>query len=126
MSHTIIYNPDMHIIEIKVEGVVQASEMKEIFAEAVRIGIEKDTFLFLSDFQEATIELTVIQIYDLPKMLSNVTAPMGVSADRLRRAIVFSPKTFSDARFAENVTLNQGQFAKFFQDIDAAKKWLSE
>ena len=126
MAHTIIYNPETHIIETKVQGNVTLSEMKEIFTEAVRIAIEKDTFLFLSDFQEATINLSVMEIYALPKILSNIAAPMGVSASRFRRAIVFSQQNFSDSRFAENVTANQGQNAKFFQDVDEAKRWLSE
>ena len=126
MTHTIICNPETQIIETKIQGNITLSEMKEIFAEAVRIAIEKDTFLFLSDFREATINLSVMEIYDLPKILSNIAIPMGVNANRFRRAIVFSQQNFSDSRFAENVTANQGQLAKFFQDVDEAKKWLSE
>ena len=126
MAHTIIYNPETHIIETKIQGNVTLSEMKEIFAETVRIAIEKDTFLGLSDIQEATINLSVSDIYELPKILSSIAAPVGVSASRLRRAIVFSPRTFGDTRFVENVTANQGQTAKFFQDIEEAKKWLFE
>ena len=126
MAHTINYNPEIQLIEIKVEGSVDFHEMKEIFAQAVRIAIEKDTFLFLSDFRDAIIHLSVSEIYDLPQTLSNTTLPMGVNANLLKRAIVYSPKTFGDSHFAENVAANQGQIAQFFQDVDEAIQWLSE
>jgi len=119
-----VENPVTSIIEIKVEGEINLTDMKKIFVEAVQLATKKDTFLFLADYREATINLSVSDIYELPTTLANTTTPLGVSARNLKRAIVFSPKTFGDAAFAEDVTTNHGQIAKFFQDVDEAKNWL--
>jgi len=125
MTHTIIYNPETHIIETKVQGNIALDEMKEIFSEAMQIAIEKEVFLFLSDFREATISLSTMNIYDLPKILSDTAAPLGGNVHKFKRAIV-TAKDFKDSGFSETVTVNRGQNAKFFHDVDEAKKWLSE
>ena len=125
MSHTIIYNPETHIIEATVQGTVNLNEMKEIFYEGVQIAMEKGIFLSLSDFREATSNLSTMDIYNLPKILSDIAIPLGLNIYKFKRAIV-TAKDSSDFHFAENVTSNQGQNAKFFNDIEEAKKWLSE
>ncbi|HNK62418.1 MAG TPA: hypothetical protein PLE14_00100 [Anaerolineales bacterium] len=47
----------------------------------------------------------------------------GISPFKLKRAFVVS-KNLDDFHFFENVTRNNGQLAKIFQDVDEAKKWL--
>ena len=127
MPHTINYNPESHIIEINVQGVITLDEFREIFSQGTQIAKDNECFLFLNDFREATkIHLSTLQIYDLPRILSGIAAPSGIIPGRFKRAIVITPKIAADSNFAENVTANQGQNAKFFQDIDEAKKWLLE
>ena len=124
MPHTIHYNPDTHIIELKVEGVVNRDEFKKIFSEGVQVAKEKECFLFLNDFREATIDMSTMDLYDLPQALSAISAPLGIQANRFRRALVIAPQHTRDAIFAEDVTVNRGQHAKFFHDIEDARKWL--
>ncbi len=127
MSHTINYNPETQIIEVNVQGAVTLDEFKEIFSQGTQIAKEKDCFLFLNDFREATeINLSTIQVYDLPKILSGIAAPSGIIVGRFKRAIVITPKIAAISRFAENVAINRGQSARFFQDMEEAKKWLLE
>jgi len=101
-------------------------DMKEIFSEAVRVGLENDTFLFLSDFREANIQLSLADIYLLPRILSNTTDQLGVHAGKLKRAILFTPHSFGESHFAELVANNEGQSARFFQNSEEATKWLFE
>ena len=73
-----------------------------------------------------TIKLSTWEIYDMPKILSGISTPAGISASRFKRAIVIALKDTADTKFAETVTKNQGQNAMIFQDVDEAKKWLED
>jgi hypothetical protein len=124
MPHTIHYNPEADIIEIKVEGNVDRDKLKEIFSQGVQLAKKKKCFRFLNDFREATIDLSTMDIFNLPEVLSSISDPLGIPAYRFRRALVIAPEYTRDAGFAEDVTVNRGQHAKFFQDAEEAKKWL--
>ena len=124
MSHTIAYNSDSHIIEIKFQGDIILSELQELFSESVRIAKEQNCFLFLSDYREATVKLSTLEIHNLPKILSDIFAPYGIPATKLKRALVVA-KDLKDYHFFETVTLNSGQNTKIFQDVAEAKEWLS-
>jgi hypothetical protein len=126
MPHTILYNPHMRIIEIRVSGVVNRDTFKQIFSQGVQLAKEKDCCLFLNDFREATIEMSTMDLYHLPETLSCISIRQGIHANSFRRALVIAPQFTNDARFAEDVTANCGQHAKFFHDIDEAKTWLLE
>jgi hypothetical protein len=125
MPHTINYNLETHTVEITIHGTIIFNELKEIFSESSQVAKEKSTVLFLSDFREAVIRFSTLELYELPKVLSRVVTPMGINAHRLKRAIVIGTN-FKDFLFSETVTLNSGQNARFFLDIDEAKQWLSE
>ncbi len=124
MPHTISYNPAMQIIEVKVQGTIILDELKDIYSQAVQLGQEKKCFLFLSDFREASFKMSTLELYTLPEILSGVSEAVGIKANRLRRAIVIAPKDLQDANFAEAVTANQGQHARFFLDREQAQNWL--
>jgi hypothetical protein len=124
MSHTIHYNPQDCMIEVTAQGVVNREEFGEIFAQAAQLAKEKDCLLFLNDFRGATLNVSTLDIYDLPKSLDAIATPLGLHAERFKRALVIAPKHVKDASFAEDVTVNRGQQAKFFQDIDEARTWL--
>ena len=125
MSHTTTYNSETHVIETKVQGNLILAEAKEIISKIVHVAKENSCFLCLSDYREAEISLSTVEIYDVPKIISDISASQGLRAADFKRAIVVK-KDLKNFRFFETVTLNSGQNAKLFQDIDEAKKWLSE
>ena len=125
MSHTIIYNPETGFVESKMEGIIYFNEIKEIFSEVVQTLKEKEVFLHFADYREAKLSLSTMEIYGLPKMLSDTVAPLGLNVHKLKRAIVIA-KDLEDYNFYETVSSNSWQMTKIFQDVDEAKKWLSE
>ena len=128
MPHAITYNSETHIIEIKLHGQITFNEIKEIYSQALPIAKDKNSSLFLSDYREAVLCLSAFEIYELPKIFADTATTIGFSPYQLKRAIVPS-KTHSpnNYQFFETVSQNRGQsYAKLFQDIDEAKKWLSE
>lgn len=126
MSYTILYNPEAQIIEVNVRGTVTLDDFQEIILEGIRIAKEKECFLVLSDFREATlIKLSTVEIFHMPAILAEIAARLGMSATKFRRATVIARKDAADGSFAETVMVNAGQNSKFFQDIDEARKWLT-
>jgi len=81
-------------------------------------------FLILNDMREAVMKLSTLEIYELPKLMSEASASSGLKMYNIKRAFV-AATDLDDYKFFETVTANRGQYAKLFFDIDEAKKWLS-
>ena len=125
MAQTTVYNSEAHIIETKFEGKLALKEAKKIISKIAQVAKENNCFLCLSDYRDAELNLTTSDIYNLPKLLSDMTAQEGLSATTFKRAIVVR-NNLEDFRFFETVTLNSMQNAKLFHEVDEAKKWLLE
>ena len=125
MSHTIIYNPELHVIEMKVHGFLTLHEIKELISESTEIASVKNCFLWLNDFREAELNLDTLEIYEIPKIISDIQSSSGLDKFKFKRALVVA-KDLKDFSFFETVSFNQAQNVKLFQDIDEAKKWLLE
>jgi hypothetical protein len=125
MTHTVIYNPALGIIETVAQGNLNLSEAKEIIYEITQIAVDKDCFLCLSDYRKATLAMSTLQIYDIPKILSDIVTSAGLRPSKFKRAVI-AEKSSKDYHFFETVTLNMGQHIRLFQDIEEAKKWLFE
>ncbi len=123
MSHTIIYNSEERVIEIKVQGDFFLNEAKEIFTEAAQVVKAQNCFLVLNDMREATVKLSMIEIYEMPKMIAVIFALLGLNVYKVKRALVVT-KDLKIYGFFETVTLNRSQRAKYFVDMDEARKWL--
>jgi hypothetical protein len=123
MLHTITYNSDLGIIEIKFQENVIWKEVKEILWQSAQIAKEQNCYLFLSDFREATMKLSTLELYEFPKILSETFASLEIPTHKIKRAFVVA-KDFKDYSFFETVNVNRGYSHKMFQDISEAKKWL--
>lgn len=124
MTHTLVFNPDTQTIEIKFQGDITLSEVKELYSESMQVANRQNCFLFLSDYSDAIMKLSTLELYNLPKILSEIFATSEIPAHKLKRALVVT-KDFADYHFFETVNSNSGQNAKIFQDVAEARKWLS-
>jgi hypothetical protein len=125
MTHTITYKSDTSTLEIKYQGDVNMNDVRKIYINAAQMVKEHNCHLIFSDYREATIKLSTLEIYDLPIVLSGILSQFEISVYKLKRAFVVA-KDLQDYHFYETVTLNQGQNARIFQDIVEAKEWLSK
>ncbi|MBX2990372.1 MAG: hypothetical protein KF749_04290 [Bacteroidetes bacterium] len=130
MPYRISYNPETGFVEAKVQGAISFNEIKEIYSKYVQTTMENESFLYLADYREAILDLSTMELYDLPTILADIVAPLGINVHKLRRAVVIAKglkdKRLGDYRFYETVTLNRWQHTKLFEDLDEAKQWLSE
>jgi hypothetical protein len=124
MTHTIHYQPDAQTIEIQFQGDITLGEVKELYSDSVRLSKQHDCFVFLSDYSQATMKLSTLEIYELPKILAEIFAGSDIPAYKLKRALVVA-RDQKDYSFFEVVTSNRGQNTKIFQDTAEARKWLS-
>ena len=122
-SYTVTYNAELKIIETTVDGDIDLSVLKEIFTMQAQTSKDSNCNLMINDYRNARIKITVIEIYELPKIIAKIAASFGRSASRTIRALVI-PTFKEDYRFYETVTANNSQTEKLFFDIEEAKKWI--
>jgi hypothetical protein len=125
VPHTITYNAEEHIIEMKAQGSLTMDEASEIISDMIKFVKERDCHFILSDYREAKLDLSILEIYGLPKMISTLLADSELSAHKIKRALVVEQNS-KNFKFFETVTLNNMQWAKLFVAIDKAKQWLLE
>jgi|SRR5687767_7110868 len=123
MSHTVVYNSELHIVESKLQGDMTLGEVEEIVTKIAKIAKEKDCRLIFIDFRKVSRKLSILQIYELPDRTKNIFTSFGINVLLYKRANVVA-KDLDDYIFHENVMVNRGQNEKVFTDIDKAKKWL--
>jgi hypothetical protein len=125
MSHTVIYNSELHIVESKLKGDMTVGEAEEIITEIAKIAKEKDCRSIFIDFRKVSQKLSIVEMYKLPDRTKNIFARFGMNVLLYKRANVVA-KDLHDYVFHENVMVNRGQNEKVFTDIDKAKEWLME
>ncbi|RIK29041.1 MAG: hypothetical protein DCC56_14370 [Anaerolineae bacterium] len=123
MSHTVIYNSELHIVESKLQGDMTLGEVEEIITKIAEIAKEKDCRFIFTDFRKVSRKLSVLQIYELPDRIKNIFTSFGLTVWFYKRANV-AAKDFDDYVFHENVMVNRGHNEKVFTNIDQAVKWL--
>ncbi|HMR99076.1 MAG TPA: hypothetical protein PKE62_07455 [Anaerolineales bacterium] len=123
MPYTVIYNPELHIIEARLIGNMTVGEVDEIIAKTAKIAKEKECRLIFTDFREVSQKLSIVQIYQLPDRIKNIFTSLGVNISLCKRANVVA-NDLDDYIFHENVMVNRGQIEKVFTDFDQATKWL--
>lgn len=123
MPHTIIHNPQEHYLEMKAWGSLMMDEAGEIISELLQAVKENNCPLILSDYRQATMDLSVAEIYLLPNKIAEKASSMELSGHKIKRALV-AEEGSQNFHFFETVTVNRGQPTKLFSTMDEAKKWL--
>lgn len=125
MSHTVLYNSKLHIVEAKLQGDMTLSEAEVIITNIAKTAKEHDCRLIFTDFREVSRKLSIVQIYKLPDHTKKIFTSFGIDVWLCRRANVVA-NDLDEYIFHENVMVNRGQNEKVFTDIDQAKRWLME
>ena len=121
MAHTVIFNAELHIVEIKIQGAYRPSEGKEILVKTLEMVKAYDCPRTLADMREAQLKFSMQELYRVPNLVREVATNLGLPP--FRKALVVQELT-SEVRFFENVMLNRGQNVQIFLDIEKAKTWL--
>jgi hypothetical protein len=124
MPYSVAFDPQVGVIAASFRGGITMSLVQACATEILRVAKEEDCYLVLTDAREGRMELSVMDIYDLPKVLSRIAAAEGVRIGRFKRAaIVYND--LEDFAFFETVSRNRGQNVVLFQGVAEAKRWLA-
>ena len=124
MPHSVTYDEDLSITVITYHGLMDVSSLKGGASAATRVARKHGCFHILIDARGGELDLSTMDIYELPQIFSDIISELGLQISEFKRALVVSIDS-DDFSFIENTAHNRGQDAMVFRDIDQAKAWLS-
>src|SRR4030095_14725100 len=124
MPYSFEYDP-LGIIIIKVQGELIMTMVRDFTVEAAHLAKEKDCFRVLTDLQEATLKLSMVEVYNLPSLTAEIASTAGLQVYQFKRAVVVLDDE-KLAPFFENVSRNRHQNLRLFHDVESARQWLLE
>ena len=106
------------------EGDLTMAGLQALMSAAADVIQEHECFLILSDYRQARMAATIADIYELPKLILQRAKERGMSAHRVKRALIIPAAAYEQFRFFETVSLNNAQTVRLFTDEDEAREWL--
>ena len=106
------------------EGDLSIFEVLEMADEVATVSNRHNCRLIISDFTNARLALSFMDIHKMPGLLKEQAEKKGFSIFMLKRAIIAPEQTHQDFHFFETVSLNNSQNVKFFSDQEEARTWL--
>ena len=125
MAHSIEYNSEANIIESQYQGEIELNELLEGTREIMQLIKQTNCFNILTDLSNATLNASVLDLYDHPQQLVQVIEEAGIQFYKLKRAFV-SKESGERFIFYEDVAVNRGHNVKQFQKIEEARRWLQQ
>ncbi|MAY02494.1 MAG: hypothetical protein CMQ38_05895 [Gammaproteobacteria bacterium] len=122
-TNKVEFDREGYFISIVYYGPISLDDVEAVREEALRLSKKHFCYKLLTDFREASFDLSTTDIMDLPDSTAKVYSEHGMSAGQVKRALVVGKKSLS-LSFLETVSLNRGQLVKIFKDINQAKSWL--
>jgi len=125
MPHSVEYDPQTDIIYIRAYGELTLEEIREYTNTAALLAKEKGCLRFLSDLHETVLALSMLDVYNIPRMVKEMASASDLPEHKIRRAVIL-PRTGELSPFFETVSKNRVQNVALFDDIETARQWLLE
>lgn len=125
MPYDISYDADADILSVTHHETFDLDTADGLIEDILSAVKKHQCYRILIDYRGIELSGTITKIYYVPKKVSKALSEAGLRSYAIKRALVISGYT-RGFRFLEAVSLNRGQPLKIFQDIDEAKKWLTE
>jgi hypothetical protein len=119
MPYEIEYDTDSACMMCRMAGKIDQQLVRDFLAELVTLVEKHRCTRTLNDLREADLALSMLDIYGIPKLISQ--AGLGPTT---KRAVVVSASR-DDYHFFETVSVNLGQYVRVFTDFDKALKWVT-
>ncbi|MBN2019056.1 MAG: STAS/SEC14 domain-containing protein [Sedimentisphaerales bacterium] len=121
MEHSIDYLEPEGIVHAKTSAALTLDAIKQLSQEALRVGRKHGVFRFLADYRDSELDLSILEIDDLPAILKDI----GIgSEDKI--AVLFNPESPKKSLFLffQNVAFLRSLQFRVFPDEDKALAWL--
>lgn len=118
------YNEKNGVIESRIHSSFDNTLMDNMAPELAKMAKETNAKALLLDFSKSDISFSTLEIYKIPKKLSEIFLENSLDIRFIKRAILIS-KEDKDYKFLEIVSLNSGQNFRLFYDEKEAINWLT-
>ena len=122
MPYSVAYKlPGM--IFLRFEGLLTMQDALDATADVVQMAKEHGCFRVLTDLREATLKLSMVEVYNYPILSAEIASAAGLQVYQFKRAYV----TLEGEKllpFFENVSINRFHKVKVFYTIESAEQWL--
>ena len=122
MSLTVKYNAQRGFVESTLSGIVSPAELDQEMVQAAAMSQEYACELFLSDFQDAEVGFSILDVFELPDLQDNA----GLKKQTARIALLppRSKPGMTLARDYEIACMSRGWAVCAFVDRQKALVWL--
>jgi hypothetical protein len=117
MAYEVIYDPNKDCVYARIEGDVDLAMAHRYAREIIKQLSAHRCLRLLNDMRHASIQLSTVDIYDLPAWIEEAAREAGVSR-ACRRALVVA-RDFSEYQFFETVSRNHGHLLEVFADSES-------
>jgi hypothetical protein len=124
MPYSVEYD-EQGIIRIKVQGTLTVAVVDDMARDVVHLAKEKNCFRVLNDLREATLKVSMVDVYNFPNEFSEITTRAGLHVYQFKRALIPNDDE-KLLTFFENVSRNRHQNLRLFHDVASAQQWLLE
>ena len=125
MSYTVEYDPEENIVIAKVKGKVGLPDLLECLANILRVAKQENCIYILTDLHEATVEVSVSQIFSLSDTIGGMAKKQGMAIHEFKRVFI-AAKGQDILELYENASQKRNHNTKLFYDFEEAKSWLKE
>jgi len=125
MAYTVEYDPEENMVIAKVMGKVGLPDLLECIANILRVAKQENCIYILTDLHEATLEVSVSQIFSLSDTIGGMAKEQGMAVHAFKRVFI-AAKGQDILELYENASVNRNHNTKLFHDIEEAKSWLKE
>ncbi len=124
MPFTITHDTTNNLLIGIFVGTIDIKVLREYALEMKNFQNPDAVHRILTDYREAHIDLSTLQLFHLPESHDQLLKTVGFNVHRIKRAILYNPKDHGSASFFETVALNRGHMVKIFTNEEEAKTWL--
>ena len=93
--------------------------------DVVQMAKDRGCFRILNDMREATLNLSMVEVYNLPNLFAETASTASLQVYKFKRALVISEDQ-ALLPFFENVSRNRLHKVRLFHTIEEAEQWLFE
>jgi len=116
MAYSVEYDAVEKMIMAKIVGKTTQSELQEFGSRIIHMIKQENCFHILTDLREAAMNVSVVEMFNMPFKLREIAEAEQVSIYSAKRAVV-ALKTQKDLEFYETVSRNRGYYMQLFHDM---------
>jgi len=123
MSFKVTYN-EAGFTHAVYEGELTISEALKMLDEVAIVLSLYNCRRLISDYTNARLALSFMDIHKMPVLLKQQTEEKGFSIFIVKRAIIAPSQLNQDFHFFETVSVNNSHNVKIFFNLEEARNWL--